>query len=320
VIEAQDIVETRLDAGSGGTIVDAVVVSYNSREHLRASVGVLAELDGVRTIVVDNASVDGAAESISDLPVTIIRRADNGGFARACNEGMAAGSAPYVLFVNPDALISESTLRPLVDALERAPELGAVAPRIEHPDGRLAFSLRRFPDLVSTYAQALYLHRLFPHAAWATEVVTDDASYLRAHLPEWVSGACILTRRATMEEIGGWDERFFLYCEDTDLCLRLREAGHPVAFEPGALVVHEEGASSNPALTVPMLAEAKLRYAETHETHARAAAYRVALVVWSATRAVLARGGKAERRGHARALRALLRPRKTGTGLRTALR
>ena len=252
--------------------------------------------------------------------MTIIRRADNGGFARACNEGMAAGSAPLVLFVNPDAVVSETALRFLVHALEQSPELGAVAPRVERPDGGLAYSLRRFPDLVSTYAQALYLHRLFPHAAWATEIVTDDTRYLRAHLPEWVSGACILARRATMKEIGGWDERFFLYCEDTDLCLRLREAGHPVAFEPGAVVVHEEGASSNPALTVPLLAEAKLRYAETHETRARAAAYRVALVVWSATRAVLARGGKGERRGHGRALRALLRPRGAKAGLPTALR
>lgn len=320
MIEAQDVAETRLSAGFGDTTVDAVVVSYNSRDHLRASVGALAELRGVRTIVVDNASIDGTAESISDLSVTIIRRADNGGFALACNEGMAAGSAPFVLFVNPDAVVSEAALRLLVHALEEAPELGAVAPRIEHPDGGLAFSLRRFPDLLSTCAQALYLHRMFPHAAWATEIVRDEDRYRRAHLPEWVSGACILARRATMEEIGGWDERFFLYCEDTDLCLRLRAAGHPVAFEPDAVVVHEEGASSNPALTVPMLAEAKLRYAETHETRARAGAYRVALVVWSATRAVLTRGGKGERRGHARALRALLRPRGARTGLPTALR
>jgi GT2 family glycosyltransferase len=312
--------KARQDAASGETVVDAIVVSFNSRGQLRASVGALAELRGVRTIVVDNDSVDGTVESIADLPVTVIRRAENGGFARACNEGMAAGSSPFVLFVNPDAVISEAALRQLVHALEEAPELGAVAPRIEHPDGGLAFSLRRFPDLASTYAQALYLHRLFPRAAWATEIVRDEDRYRRAHLPEWVSGACILARRATMEEIGGWDERFFLYCEDTDLCLRLRQARHPVAFEPGAVVVHEEGASSNPALTVPMLAEAKLRYAETHETRARAAAYRVALVVWSATRAVAARGGNGERRGHVRALRALLRPRAARAGLPTALR
>jgi GT2 family glycosyltransferase len=320
MIEGQDLAETRLGAGSGDPAVDAVVVSYNSRDHLRATVGALTEIRGVRTIVVDNASVDGTAESISDLPVTIIRRTDNGGFSRGCNEGMAAGSAPFVLFVNPDAVVSETALGLLVRALEEAPELGAVAPRIEHPDGSLAYSLRRFPDLLSTCAQALYLHRLFPHAAWATEIVRDEGRYRRAHLPEWVSGACILARRDTMEEIGGWDERFFLYCEDTDLCLRLREAGHPVAFEPDAVVVHEEGASSNPALTVPLLAEAKLRYAETHEIRARAAAYRGALVIWSATRAVFTRGGKSERRGHVRALRSLLRPRGERPGLRTGLR
>jgi GT2 family glycosyltransferase len=241
--------------------------------------------------------------------VTIIRRTENAGFARACNEGMAVGSAPFVLFVNPDAVVPEAALRPLVDALERSPELGAVAPRIEHPDGSLAYSLRRFPGLRATFAQALFLHRLFPAAPWTTEIVRDERCYRTAHVPEWVSGACILARRSTMEAVGGWDERFFLYCEDTDLCLRLRESGHPVGFEPDAVVVHEEGASSNTALTVPLLAEAKLRYAVLHETPARAAAERVGLILWSATRVVLTRGSRGDRLGHARALRALLRRR-----------
>jgi N-acetylglucosaminyl-diphospho-decaprenol L-rhamnosyltransferase len=317
---AQDATDARRGTDSGDPIVDAVVVSYNSRGHLRASVGALADLEGVRTIVVDNDSVDGTAESISDLPVTIIRRADNGGFARACNEGMAAGSAPFVLFVNPDAVVSDAALRMLLGTLERRPDLGAAAPRIEYPDGSLAYSLRRFPDLLSTYAQALYLHRLFPRAAWATEIVRDERRYEEAHVPAWVSGACVLARRTAMEEIGGWDERFFLYCEDTDLCLRLHAAGHAVGFEPRAVVVHEEGASSNTALTIPLLAAAKLRYAETHETPARAAAYRVGLVIWSATRVAFTRAGSGDRRGHARALRTLLRPRGAKAGLPAGLR
>jgi GT2 family glycosyltransferase len=233
---------------------------------------------------------------------------------------MAAGTAPYVLFVNPDAVVSETAVRTLVGTLEHDAALGGAAPRIEHPDGGLAFSLRRFPDLRSTFAQALYLHRLLPRAAWTTEIVRDAGRYEEAHLPEWVSGACILARRSAMEAIGGWDERFFLYCEDTDLCLRLRAAGRAVAFEPRAVVVHEEGASSNPALTVPLLAEAKLRYAELHETRARAAAFRAGLLVWSALRVVSTRGGSGERRGHVRALRALLRPRRARAGLPTGLR
>jgi GT2 family glycosyltransferase len=312
--------ETDGRTDSGGSIVDAVVVSYNSRDHLRESVGALVGLDRVRAIVVDNASADGTADAIADLPVTLIRRADNGGFARACNEGMAAGTAPFVLFVNPDAVVSETAVRTLVATLEHDPAIGAAAPRIEHPDGSLAHSLRRFPDLRSTFAQALYLHRLLPRAAWTTEIVTDARRYEEPHLAEWVSGACILARRSAMEAVGGWDERFFLYCEDTDLCLRLRAAGRAVAFEPRAVVVHEEGASSSPALTVPLLAEAKLRYAELHETRARAAAFRAGLVLWSAVRAVSTRGGSGERRGHVRALRALVRPRGARAGLRTGLR
>jgi GT2 family glycosyltransferase len=291
-------------------LVDAVIVSYNSREHLRASIGELASLDWVNVIVVDNDSRDGTPETIADLPLTILHRASNGGFALACNEGLAAGSAPFVLFVNPDAIVSEAALRTLLGALERGLSLAAVAPRIEHPDGSLAFSLRRFPTLGSTYAQALYLHRLLPSAAWVTEIVRDARRYDSAQTPDWVSGACILIRRPVMEEIGGWDERFFLYCEDTDLCRRLRSAGHATGFEPQAVVVHHEGASSDTALTLPLLAAAKLRYASIHETRGRAAAHRAGLILWSATRIVFTRGGRADRLGHARALRALLRPRR----------
>jgi len=300
--------------------IDAVVVSYNSRDQLRASLGAFTDLPSVNAILVDNDSADGSADIVADLPVTVVRRRTNGGFALACNEGMSVGSARYVLFVNPDAVVSEQAVTTLAAALDSDPRLGAVAPRIEHPDGSLAYSLRRYPRLLSTFAQALYLHRLFPRARWTTEIVKDRHRYEVAHTPEWVSGACLLARRSAMESVGGWDERFFLYCEDTDLCLRLRRGGFPVGFEPRALVVHEEGMSSNPAVTLALLADAKRLYAETHEPPVRAIGYRAGLILWEAIRVVFTRGGRADRIGHRRALALLLRPRATGPGLPESLR
>ena len=302
-----------------GTLMDVVVVSYNNRAHLQENVARLSSLDWARVVVVDNHSTDGTPETLSDLRARVIRREDNAGFATACNEGMAAGSAPYVLFVNPDAAISEEALRTLVDVLEVDESVGAVAPRIEYPDGSLAHSLRRFPSLRATYAQALFLHRIFPRAAWTTEIVKDDDAYAAPQSPDWVSGACVLVRRSAMERIGGWDERFFLYCEDTDLCRRLRSAGFDVRFEPRAVALHVEGASSDRSLTLRLLAESRLRYAAKHGSRVRTLVERIGLILWSATHVLVSSGGRSDRLGHARALGALLRPRR-GTRPRQASR
>ena len=94
-----------------------------------------------------------------------------------------------------------------------------------HDDGSLDFSQRLFPRLRSTYAQALFLHRVFPRATWTDELVRDEDAYARRGSPDWVSGACILVRRDALVELGGLDEGFFMYCEDIDLCRRLQVVG-----------------------------------------------------------------------------------------------
>ena len=136
--------------------VDVVVVSYNSRDHLRACVEPLASVDDVHVIVVDNASPDAGLDVVADLPITRIARQQNGGFGAGCNTGWRVGDAPYVLFLNPDARIDAESLRRLAGVLDATPGAGGVAPRITHVDGSLDFSQRRFPRLRSTYARALF--------------------------------------------------------------------------------------------------------------------------------------------------------------------
>src|SRR5262245_3769476 len=172
--------------------VDVVIVSYNSREQLRACVEPLLEVEGVHVIVVDNASPDRSLEVVEGLPLTAIQLPSNGGFAHGVNAGWRAGSGRYVLLLNPDAPIDAEALGRLVAALEDDPRLGAVAPRIMDSDGSLDYSQRRFPRLRSTYAQALFLHRLFPTADWSDELVRDERAYATRGNPDWVSGACIL--------------------------------------------------------------------------------------------------------------------------------
>jgi GT2 family glycosyltransferase len=287
--------------------VDVVVVSYNSSETLKDCVEPLPA-DWVNVIVVDNASADDTLETVAGLRLSVVKLDRNHGFAYGCNRGWEAGTAPYVLFLNPDARIDHEALRTLVDVLERNERAALVGPRIVDADGVLDHSQRRFPTLRSTYAQALFLHRLFPTAPWADEVVHDPRLYESAHAVEWISGACILTRRSALEQIGGWDEGFFFYSEDKDLCRRLWNAGYELLYEPAATIVHVGGASAPRARMLPTLAFSRIRYARKHEGAAKALLERVGIAVGSLTHAALTTQGRAARMGHLKALGVALRP------------
>jgi N-acetylglucosaminyl-diphospho-decaprenol L-rhamnosyltransferase len=284
------------------TDVDAVVVSYNSRDELRGCVEPLAALPWASVVVVDNASPEPTLDVVADLPVTAVVLRRNGGFAHGCNEGIHRGSAPYVLLLNPDARIDEASLRALVEVLDRDETVGAVAPKVLGADGELHLSQRRFARLRSTYARAFFLHRLFPRAAWTDELVHDLAAYERPGSPDWVSGACILVRRDALHRLRGLDERFFLYREDMDLCRRLRAAGYDVRYEPAAVVRHAGGASAPRAGLFPVLAESRVRYARKHAAPTVAALERLGIALEALTHIVVARGGGAARSGHAKAL------------------
>jgi GT2 family glycosyltransferase len=288
------------------SLVDVVVVSYNSRESLAACVTPLSDADDVQVIVVDNASSDGSLEAVRDLPVVTIPLSVNAGFAAGCNAGWRAGSAPYVLLLNPDARIAPEALRRLVHLLEGDEGVGAVAPRIVEADGSLHFSQRRFPRLRSTYARAFFLHRVAPAASWVDEVVREERRYSQSGSPEWASGACLLVRRSALEGIEGLDEGFFLYCEDDDLCRRLWQAGHALRFDPDAICIHEGGGSAPRSSLLPLLTASRIRYAQKHRSVLGAALERIGLMLNGLTHFVVARGGIAARAGHARSIRVAL--------------
>jgi N-acetylglucosaminyl-diphospho-decaprenol L-rhamnosyltransferase len=288
--------------------IDVVVVSYNSRDTLRACVEPLAGLPGVGVTVVDNASPDRSLEVVADLPVRAIDSRRNGGFGFGCNLGMAAGSAPFVLLLNPDARIEPHGLERLAAVLEAEPEVAIVGPRLLEDRDWLVPSMRRFQRPGSTWSQAFFVHRVLRRAAWANEIVRDPAVYEHVAYPEWLSGACMLARRAALEHIGGFDEGFFLYCEDMDLCARLRAAGHEIRYEPGVEVQHEGGRSAPRASLYAVLARSRTRYARKHSGALSAGLQRAGLAANAATHVVVAAGRSDRARGHAAALREVLRP------------
>ncbi len=193
----------------------------------------------VTTLVVDNASPGMAVrELVAAFPeVQFILNPDNVGFARACNQGMRAVTAPFCLLLNPDALPDAEALDWLVQLMRDYPRAGVVAPRLLNPDGSLQYSCRRFPTARVLFIRAARLDRLFRRTV--DRYLMRDWDHGVQRPVDWAIGACLLLRRAALDDVGWLDERFFLYYEDLDLCHRMWQRGWDVRYEPAATVRHE---------------------------------------------------------------------------------
>jgi N-acetylglucosaminyl-diphospho-decaprenol L-rhamnosyltransferase len=231
---------------SSGTAPAAVVVSYNVRDLL---VECLASLraDGIEEIVVvDNASSDGSVEAVraADPQASVIALTDNLGFGTAANRGVAATSTPFVLVMNPDLVVEPGANKALVEALERDLRLAVVGPRIDTPDGQVYPSARRFPDLLEAAGHG-FLGFVWPGNPYSRRYRMLDWDHDRPADVDWVAGTYLAVRRAAWDQLGGFDERYFMYLEDVDLCWRMWRAGWRVGYDPAARVTHAIGRSTD---------------------------------------------------------------------------
>ena len=230
----------------GGADWTAVVVNYNAGPALVACVGsVLAQDPPPELVVVDNASTDGSLEALrrAHPGVRVVSSGGNLGYARAANLGIAATDAPVVAVLNPDTVLGPGVARALTARFAADAKLGAAGPRLHNPDGSVYPSARQIPSLVDAVGHGL-LFFLWPHNPFTGRYRETGADPARPRHVDWVSGAAIWLRRAALDDIGGWDERYFMYVEDVDLCWRLRRAGWRVAYEPGGTVEHLLGVST----------------------------------------------------------------------------
>jgi hypothetical protein len=229
--------------------LSAVVVSYNSRDHLPGSLGALAASTAgtaAEIVVVDNDSRDGTPDLVRERfpAVSLIRNGANLGYARAVNQGIAATTGRHVLVLNPDCEMKPGALASLARFLDGAPKAAIAAPRILNPDGTLEFSARSFPGpLTFLFNRYSLLTRLFPHNPFSRGYLLTDWDHASVREVDWVSGACMLVRREAIATVGGMDEAFFMFNEDVDWCRRMKLAGHAVCYVPDAVVVHHIGAS-----------------------------------------------------------------------------
>ena len=223
--------------------VDVVVVAHDSGAVLRDCVErVLAQPGLRRLVVVDNGSRDGAIERLPpDARLAVMRNQDNPGFAVACNQGAAAGDAPWILFLNPDCLLAPDTLALLLARATTAPTAAMLGADVRDAAGRPERAARRRdPTLSRSLAQLAGLARL----ALAEGLYIDPDPAQPLHAVDAVSGALMLVRRELCAALGGFDEGYRLHCEDLDLCRRARAAGAVVAVAEGVPVVHLKGSSS----------------------------------------------------------------------------
>jgi len=222
--------------------VDVVVVSWNTRDDLLACLDALVQSRGVdvRAIVVDNDSGDGSADAVATRfpQATLVRNPTNLGFARAVNQGLRLATAPWVMLLNPDTALPPDAVATLVQRLAALPQHAAVAPRLLHGDGRPQHSVYPYPTLWLSLLLALSLQKLVPKRLRARMLLEGDwQSDVERDVP-WAIGACLLLRRSIVDELGGLDERFFVYAEDLEWGWRVTHAGHPIRFVPEVSVTH----------------------------------------------------------------------------------
>jgi GT2 family glycosyltransferase len=235
--------------------VSAIIVNYNAGRDLALALrSVQTDCAQIpwEAVVVDNASTDGSTSAVETFPqATLIRNANNVGFGRAVNQAVALSRAPLLLLLNPDCQLSIGATATLRAVLDIEPACAIVGPRILDPDGGVQGSARGDPDMLTgLFGRTGALRALMPFLTVAKRnVLVEDAVRSRASsvVVDWLSGACLLVRRNAFLAAGGFDERFFMYWEDADLCRRLRGQGCTIRYVPGASAVHMVGRSSQTA-------------------------------------------------------------------------
>ena len=231
-------------------MIDLIIVNYKSTDFLHACLdSVYKTLNGFRVNVhvVDNGSCDHVHLAKSTFPkVHLTINKENLGFARAVNRMIKKTSSPYIVLLNPDTIMWDGFFESVISFIEKHPEVGLVGPKIIDPDGGTQGSARAFPTSRSIlFGRRSLLTRLFPKIPITCASILSNKCDGRTPLRvDWVSGACQIIRREAIEEVGLFDERFFLYWEDVDLCKRLKKRGWKILYFPLAIIEHSVGGSS----------------------------------------------------------------------------
>ena len=222
-----------------------ITVSTNESHHIRAMLPtVFANVGEIScdVVVVDNDSHDGTADVVAlEFPQARTVWSRNHGFGHANNRGLMTCNARYVLFLNPDTEILEGSFAELVRLMDDRPTVGLVGCRQLTTDGSLDTTIRYFPNALRALGEAVAAERLLRRRPrWLGEREIDPAAYQRETDCDWTSGSFMLARREALESAGWFDEHFFMYCDETDLCRRIKTAGWDIRHLPQMTILHHD--------------------------------------------------------------------------------
>ena len=231
--------------------VSIIIISYNVRSYLAHAIDAIikSEYKELEIIVVDNNSYDGTCEYLKEhydniSSINIISNKENIGFGKAVNQAAKIATGKYFLILNPDTIIEEETISELVYYLYNNKNVGMVGPKILTSDGTLQLACKRsFPTIKVALPKILGLDRIFPNSKWAGKYNLTYLDPEEIHAVDAISGSCMLIREETFKKLNGFDEQFFMFGEDLDLCTRIWENGLEVHYVPKTKIIHYKGQS-----------------------------------------------------------------------------
>lgn len=297
------------------TQILAVVVSFGSGPQIAELLPTMRAETAVLTVRIANNAVGDDLTPFVAPPAAALEMGSNLGYGAAVNETVRreARHPDWVLVVNPDVTFHSGAIDELLRVGQSDREIAVVGPLILTAAGAVYPSARRLPSLRTGVGHALF-SRIWPGNPWTHRYLSDRELPPRQRDAGWLSGACLLVRGTIFEQLGGFDEGFFMYCEDKDLCRRIVDAGYLVRYDPRVTCVHIGGLSAPRASLLPALAASRIRFGRKHMTRAGAGLERAGIALGALTHALASRRGAEMRAGYARALAGALRPSHTSSG------
>jgi len=237
--------------------VSIVTISYNTRELLQRmleSVQKTVKQSKHEIIVVDNNSSDGSVEMIQESfpEVLLIANRMNLGFSKANNQGAGHARGELLLLLNPDTVVNENAIDQMVQFLRNEPQASAVGCKLLNEDGSLQRSCGLFPNLLIELFTRTLLNKLFPKSRLFNMHKLSPSNYSITREVDWATAACLLVRKKKFDAVSGFDENIFMFYDDVELCLRIRQQGWKIFFFPDASVYHYHGGSWKSRREIPI--------------------------------------------------------------------
>jgi len=228
-----------------------IIVNWNTKELLKDCIkSIYKKTQNIdyEIIIVDNASKDGSVKMLKEeFPQCItIASKENLGFAKGNNRAIQKANGKYILFLNPDTELKTEAIGGMINFMKENDEIGAIGCKLLNRDGSIQFTCaRKFPTPFNKFCFLTMLNRIFPTCKFVSSTEMNYWDHLDSREVECLSGACVLTRKKIIDQVGGFDEKFFMYCEDVELCYRIKNHGWRIYYLAGEAIYHYSGASSN---------------------------------------------------------------------------